>query len=148
MMRQVVNGGACIWRSPRSLESYPRDTWWRETSNQSDHSGAPWTAIAKAGHQELSGSKASQLHPFESQLCEENAKMNTRIALGLGLSLTLGSAVAGTLIYGQDHPGQAGSVYQAPTEVMNSEVAPSPETIALWKATAVSTEHHTPKVPI
>jgi hypothetical protein len=74
--------------------------------------------------------------------------MNTRIALGLGLSLTLGSAVAGTLIYGQDHSGQAGSVYQAPTEVMNSEVAPSPETIALWKATAVSTVHLTPKVPI
>jgi hypothetical protein len=71
--------------------------------------------------------------------------MNTRIVLGLGLSLTLGSAVAGTLIYGQ---GQAGSVYEAPTELMNSEVAPSPEMIALWKATAVSAEHHAPKVPI
>jgi hypothetical protein len=74
--------------------------------------------------------------------------MNTRIVLGIGLSLTLGSAVAGTLIYGQDHSGQAGSVYQSPTEMMTSEVAPSPDTIAFWKATAVSTEHHTPKVPI
>jgi hypothetical protein len=74
--------------------------------------------------------------------------MNTRIALGIGLSLTLGTAVAGTLIYGKDHAGQAGALYQATGEAMNSGAGPTPETIAMWKATAVSIEHYTPKAPI
>ncbi len=67
--------------------------------------------------------------------------MNTRIALGTGLSLTLGTAVAGTLIYGPDTPRRRARSYQATGEAMIPAHASTPETIAMWKATAVSTEH-------
>jgi hypothetical protein len=73
--------------------------------------------------------------------------MKKRIALGSALLLTLGSAVAGTFLYGQ----------QATTETVQitlpSDHAPvtqmvTPEQIAMWKATAASTDYEALKAPI
>ena len=72
--------------------------------------------------------------------------MKTRIALGATLLLTIGSAVAGTLIYAQqDQPlapaDDARVMEQAQTEV-------TPEMIAAWKSTAAVSDYTTPRLPI
>lgn len=73
--------------------------------------------------------------------------MKTYIALGTALLLTLGTAVAGTLLYGDDQPVQTTDSYQpASTAVAQPQV--TPELIAMWKATAASTDYIAPKVPI
>ena len=71
--------------------------------------------------------------------------MQTRIALGAGLLLTLGTAVAGSLIYGQDPSSQTLDSYQPMSQV---EPEVTPEMIAMWKATAASSDYIAPKVPI
>ena len=69
--------------------------------------------------------------------------MKKRIAIGfVGLLLTLGTAVAGTMIYG--HGQKSGSESYAPAAA--TEV--TPEMIAMWKATAASSDYIAPKVPI
>jgi hypothetical protein len=69
--------------------------------------------------------------------------MKTRIALGAGLLLTLGTAVAGSFIYSK---GQSNDSYQTESTTARAEV--TPEVIAMWKATAASTDYMAPKLPI
>ncbi|MGH8175159.1 MAG: hypothetical protein ACREV5_02715 [Steroidobacter sp.] len=72
--------------------------------------------------------------------------MKTRIALGAGLLLTLGTAVAGTLMFGQSHSTHL-DAYQPNVASIDARDV-TPEMIAMWKATAVSTDYISPKVPI
>jgi len=68
--------------------------------------------------------------------------MKKRIAIGfVALLLTLGTAVAGTLIYGHSQNSALESDSPAAAQV-------TPETIAMWKATASSRDYIAPKVPI
>ena len=69
--------------------------------------------------------------------------MKTRIALGAGLLLTIGSAVAGTLMYGQGHVEPSVPVV---TPVAQQEV--TPQMVAMWKATATPSDYVAPRVPI
>ena len=69
--------------------------------------------------------------------------MKTRIAIGAALLLTLGTAVAGSMLYGQT---SAQEVVQAATPSMQDEA--TPEMIAMWKATATSTDYIAPRVPL
>ena len=70
--------------------------------------------------------------------------MTKSIAVGAGLLLTIGTALGGTFIYGQSDVTQtsprAGTLPQ--------EQVPTPYTIAMWKATAASTDYVSPKVPL
>jgi hypothetical protein len=72
--------------------------------------------------------------------------MKTRIAVGCGLLLTLGTAVAGTWIYGQ---GRIDTTARDEVTVasMNSQEV-TPQMIAMWKATATSTDYIAPRVPL
>jgi hypothetical protein len=72
--------------------------------------------------------------------------MKKHIALGVSLLLTLGTAVAGTLMYGENEP----SASVLPQENVRSfeTRAVSPEMITQWKASAKTTDYITPKVPI
>jgi len=69
--------------------------------------------------------------------------MKTRIALGAGLLLTIGSAVAGTLMYGQVRVEPSVPIV---TAVAQQEV--TPQTIAMWKTTATRSDYVAPRVPI
>ena len=69
--------------------------------------------------------------------------MKKRIALAFaGLLLTLGTAVAGTLIYGHGQKESLDSYQPATARQV------TPEMIAMWKATAASSDYIAPKVPI
>ena len=72
--------------------------------------------------------------------------MKTRIAVGCGLLLTLGTAMAGTWIYGQGKNDTAAKDEIVVAELRSQEV--TPEMIALWKATATSTDYIAPRVPL
>jgi hypothetical protein len=73
--------------------------------------------------------------------------VNIRILFGTGLLLTVGTAVAGTLLYGQGTPAGADQVSSAVT--LSASSVASPETIASWAATdAVDDDYIAPKVPI
>jgi hypothetical protein len=72
--------------------------------------------------------------------------MKTRIAAGAGLLLTLGTAMAGTLLYGHGRdavvqPEVAATAITAATQV-------TPEMLAMWRAEARSTDYIAPKVPL
>jgi hypothetical protein len=67
--------------------------------------------------------------------------MKKHILVGTSLLLTLGTAVAGTLMYG---PGS--SIALDPASVALEQ--PSPATIEEWKATASSSDYIAPKAPI
>ena len=73
--------------------------------------------------------------------------MQTRILIGTALLLTLGSAVAGSFLYGQ---GRTAAEPQVPV----AAVAPAhtqsvtPEMIEMWKATAVASDYSAPRMPI
>ncbi len=70
--------------------------------------------------------------------------MRLRIALGAGLLLTLGTAVAS--MYGRAQTQALPSYESDAAVVVQPQV--SPETIAIWKATAASTDYLAPKLPI
>jgi hypothetical protein len=70
--------------------------------------------------------------------------MSNRIVLGGILLLTLGTAVAGTFLYGHEASYQA---QPAATQLVTVE-EPSDATIASWKATAVASNFLQPKLPI
>ena len=72
--------------------------------------------------------------------------MNIRILLGTGLLLTLGTAVAGTLLYGQGAPA-ASRELDAPIALSATSTA-SPEMLATWAAAASDDDYVAPKVPI
>jgi hypothetical protein len=67
--------------------------------------------------------------------------MKKHILVGTSLLLTLGTAVAGTLMYGQDS-----STAVDPISVAQDQ--PSAATIEMWKATASSSDYIAPKAPI
>ena len=72
--------------------------------------------------------------------------MKTRIAVGAGLLLTLSTAVAGTLMYGNTVAQSA--VIAAPTTI-TAETPVTPEVIAMWSAqTDRDDDYIAPKVPI
>lgn len=71
--------------------------------------------------------------------------MKKQIAVIVGLLLTLGTAAAGSFIYGNAQPEQVLS-YKEPTAAVLSAVAP--ETVEVWKATAASNDYVAPKAPI
>lgn len=73
--------------------------------------------------------------------------MKKRVALGAGLLLTLGTALAGTLMYsgGSSEPFES---YATDEVGPSASTEISEDTIALWKATAVSMDYTAPKVPI
>lgn len=70
--------------------------------------------------------------------------MKTLIAVGTVLLLTLGSAVAGSFIYGGRAAPRTEVTVAAP--VASKDV--TPEMIALWKATAASSDYTAPRLPI
>jgi hypothetical protein len=74
--------------------------------------------------------------------------MKTRIAVGAGLLLTLGTAMAGTLIYGQGQGRSATAQSQltAATVAVDSQV--TPEMLATWRAEAAADDYISPKVPL
>jgi hypothetical protein len=72
--------------------------------------------------------------------------MKTRITVGAALLLTLGSAVAGTFIYGQGKGDITAS--QDAAVAISGDTAVTPEMIAMWKVAASSDNFVAPKVPI
>jgi hypothetical protein len=72
--------------------------------------------------------------------------MKTRIAVGCGLLLTLGTAVAGTWINGQ---GRSEAVLKDEVVVASlGKQDVTPQMIAMWKATATSADYIAPRVPL
>lgn len=69
--------------------------------------------------------------------------MKTHIVLGTALLLTLGSAVAGSLLYGRS---EARVVPPAHADVSADQVTPA--MIADWKESSTSYGYIAPKVPI
>jgi hypothetical protein len=78
--------------------------------------------------------------------------MKKRIALGAAMLLTLGTAVAGTLLYGHEQAAMVEQVAEQritlPSDNQPSAPGVTPEQIAMWKATAASTDYEAPKAPI
>jgi hypothetical protein len=72
--------------------------------------------------------------------------MKTHIALGSVLLLTLGTAVAGTYLYGQGQSDGISNPYSS-EQVVDSQ-AVTPEMMAMWKMNAASTHYIAPKAPI
>ena len=75
--------------------------------------------------------------------------MKKRIALGTAMLLSLGTAVGSTFLYGQER-STATETAQITLPSDHDPAAPSvtPEMIAMWKATAASTDYVAPKAPI
>jgi hypothetical protein len=71
--------------------------------------------------------------------------MKKHSLVGTCLLLTLGTAVAGTLMYGNDTSATIDS-YAPATSVAQEQ--PSLATIEMWKATASSSDYLAPKAPI
>jgi len=74
--------------------------------------------------------------------------MKKRIALGAAMLLTLGTAVAGTLLYGHEQAAMIEQEITLPSDHEPSASSVTPEQIAMWKATAASTDYEAPKAPI
>ncbi len=72
--------------------------------------------------------------------------MKTRIAVATTLLLTVGTAVAGTLIYGQGTQAAAPEI--APLVTISADDAVTPEMLAMWQATDDTDAYMAPKVPI
>jgi hypothetical protein len=71
--------------------------------------------------------------------------LKKRIALGSALLLTLGTAVAGTLMYGQE---PVDTTLRSIGSNTVADSAPTPEMIEAWKATAASADTVSVKLPI
>ena len=71
--------------------------------------------------------------------------MKTRIAVATTLLLTVGTAVAGTLMYGQGT--QTAAPETAPLAI-SADDAVTPEMLAMWSAADDSDDYIAPKVPI
>jgi hypothetical protein len=72
--------------------------------------------------------------------------MKTRITVGAALLLTLGSALAGGLIYQKDKPVESNAYEPSTLSVDSREV--TPEMILKWKATAATSNYSPPMLPI
>ncbi len=73
--------------------------------------------------------------------------MSNRIVVGTALLLTLGTAVAGTFLYGQA-PANFDGADNAPMIEEVSNDIPSVEMMEAWKANAVASTYIPPKLPI
>ena len=73
--------------------------------------------------------------------------MKKHIALGATLLLSLGTAVAGTFLYGHEPVVETAQI-TLPSDNVPATQQVTPEMIAMWKATAASTEYAAPKAPI
>ena len=73
--------------------------------------------------------------------------MSNRIVIGAALLLTLGTAVAGTFLYGQT-PASFGESSDAPLIEKASTDMPSNEVMEAWKANALASTYIPPKLPI
>ena len=72
--------------------------------------------------------------------------MKTRIAVGAGLLLTLSTAVAGTLMFG--NTSEQTEAVTAPTTI-TAETPVTPEVLAMWSAqNDRDSDYIAPKVPI
>jgi hypothetical protein len=71
--------------------------------------------------------------------------MKKHILIGTSLLLSLGTAVAGSLMYG--HGSSTALDSYAPASSIAQD-QPSSATIEMWKATASSTDYIAPKAPI
>jgi hypothetical protein len=78
--------------------------------------------------------------------------MKKRIALGATMLLTLGTAVASTFLYGHEQSARVGQVAERqitlPSDNQPGASSVTPAQIAMWKATAASTDYEAPKAPI
>ncbi len=72
--------------------------------------------------------------------------MKKHILVGTSLLLTLGTAVAGGLMYGGQGSSSSLDSY-APSSTLAQD-QPSAQTIEAWKATASSADYIAPKAPI
>jgi UPF0716 family protein affecting phage T7 exclusion len=68
--------------------------------------------------------------------------MKTKIAVGTTLLLTIGSAVAGTMMYGQGRAETASVV--API----AQQPPAAEMVRTWKVAAMPADYIAPRAPI
>lgn len=64
-----------------------------------------------------------------------------------GLLLTLGTAVAGNFLYGHEPVGETVQI-TLPSDHDPAAQRVTPEMIAMWKATAASTDYEATKAPI
>lgn len=74
--------------------------------------------------------------------------MKKRIALGAAMLLTLGTAVAGTFLYGHEQAAMIEAQITLPSDNQLPAQSVTPQQIAMWKATAASTDYEAPKAPI
>ncbi|HWK51606.1 MAG TPA: hypothetical protein VNR40_17040 [Steroidobacter sp.] len=77
--------------------------------------------------------------------------MKKRIAVGAAMLLTLGTAVAGSFLYGHEQASLGQMAEQQitlPSDHLPAAQTVTPEMIAMWKATAASTDYETSKAPI
>jgi hypothetical protein len=72
--------------------------------------------------------------------------VNIRILLGTGLLLTVGTALAGTLLYGQGV--SPASPELSPAVTLSATSTATPEMIATWAAADSADYYVAPKVPI
>jgi hypothetical protein len=74
--------------------------------------------------------------------------MKQRIALGAAMLLTLGTAVAGTFLYGHEQTAAETAQITLPSDHEPAAQRVTPEMIAMWKASAASTDYEALKAPI
>ncbi|HEY0941621.1 MAG TPA: hypothetical protein VGE08_16080 [Steroidobacter sp.] len=74
--------------------------------------------------------------------------MKKRIALGSVMLLSLGTAVGSTFFYGQERAATETVQITLPSDHDPAAPSVTPEMIAMWKATAASTDYVAPKAPI
>lgn len=74
--------------------------------------------------------------------------MRTKITVGAALLLTLGSALAGGMIYQKEKSPAATIEAIKPAAVMTDADEVTPEMIAKWKATAGTAEYTPAMLPI
>jgi hypothetical protein len=72
--------------------------------------------------------------------------MKTKITVGAALLLSLGSALAGGMIYQKDKSPGTAEFEPAAMSVEGGEL--TPELIAKWKATAATVDYSPPMLPI
>jgi hypothetical protein len=91
---------------------------------------------------------ANPSEPFQDLNLVGETQMTKRIALGAALLLSLGTAAAtGSFLYG--HHQDASTVQiTLPSDHEPASQQVTPEMIAMWKATAASTDYEAPKAPI
>ena len=73
--------------------------------------------------------------------------MKTKITIGAAMLLTLGSALAGGMIYTKDKSANVAPEFEATTVSIEAGDV-TPEMIAKWKATSATADYTPPMLPI